>query len=99
MRADTLVFPPQVAPGGRLPLPLRWSRAEDIRLRPLPCRGPDDTADGTVSSTGFKSADEPTHEYSDCSVLVPASRCVQCVRGSQDMLFPIFPEEVLSCLT
>lgn len=26
---------PQVAPGGRLPLPLRWSRAEDIRLRPL----------------------------------------------------------------
>ncbi|CAM9290946.1 unnamed protein product, partial [Laminaria digitata] len=29
-----------VGPGGRLPLPLRWSRSEDIRLRPLlSCRG------------------------------------------------------------
>lgn len=35
-----LVYFPQVAPGGRLPLPLRWSRAEDIRLRPLLRRQP-----------------------------------------------------------
>ncbi|CAM9729489.1 unnamed protein product, partial [Ectocarpus sp. 6 AP-2014] len=40
-----------VAPGGRLPLPLRWSRAEDIRLRPWPRSQGGGFGDGSRSSS------------------------------------------------
>ncbi|CAN0466036.1 unnamed protein product, partial [Ectocarpus sp. 8 AP-2014] len=40
-----------VAPGGRLPLPLRWSRAEDIRLRPWPRSQGGGFGDGSCSSS------------------------------------------------
>lgn len=40
-RCTHAVLAVQVAPGGRLPLPLRWCHTEDIRLRPLRRRRPD----------------------------------------------------------
>lgn len=46
----------QVAPGGRLPLPLRWSRAEDIRLRPWPRSQGGGFADGGRSSSPSNSS-------------------------------------------
>lgn len=76
----------QVAPGARLPLPLRWSRVEDIRLRPLPKNGIGDASPINpknpenvpgVSSPGLGEDGEATlYDYSDCSVLLPVARCV-----------------------
>ncbi|CAM9518362.1 unnamed protein product, partial [Ectocarpus fasciculatus] len=92
-----------VAPGGRLPLPLRWSRAEDIRLRPWP-RGQGGHGGRSSSPSnsnvpkkvvevhdlggGSGNQGELSYEYSDCSVLVPAARAGEGELGATTAVIP-----------
>jgi trimeric autotransporter adhesin len=57
-----------IAPlGGRLPLPLRWSHAQDIRIRPVLPPTKSDSPDATVVQPLL-------FDYSDCSLLMPTAR-------------------------
>jgi hypothetical protein len=57
-----------IAPlGGRLPLPLRWSHAQDIRIRPVLPPTKSDSPEATVVQPLL-------FDYSDCSLLMPTAR-------------------------
>lgn len=68
LRCRRVTCPPtQVAPGGRLPLPLRWSRAEDIRLRPLVRRNSKRETGGTVGDDSLLASSSSAERVEDAA--------------------------------